>query len=824
MMSGLKVASRAFPIGILIALLTMTDPPGAAAGPAAGGVWTPFVANGGQLPAELAFEASTLGGSVAVTRDGRILHRFVRPRGDARRAGYVVQETFLNGETREVLGRERSPVRVSHFRGGRPEAWHRDLKAFEAIDLSEVYPGIDVRLRATEGHAEKLFVVRPGGSPSDIRIAVEGMDSLEREPGGALRLAWPGCAAHLSRPRAYQETEEGRKPVEVSYAVSGRTYGFSVGEYDASRTLIIDPLMASSFLGMLALDLAEAVALDADGNVFVTGYTASPDFPYVPGAYDSLAGGDEDVFVAKFDATLGSLVACSFLGGSQADEAMAMCVTPQGDVYVAGNTLSSDFPTTPGSYDRSYNGDTPGPYTAGGDVFVCRMNGDLTGLLASTFLGGSEFDYGRGVEVGQDGRVYVVGYTASDSFPVTPGAFDPVFTPGGEWGGVDCFVSRMSANLDALQASTFLGGTAFDGLEDLVLDAGGNVYVTGWTRSANYPFTSGAFDSTRGGVYDAIISRLDPSLSTLLASTYFGGGSWDFGYGMTLDGSGNVYITGHTASATGFPVSPGAYDETFNGVGGAGVGDDAFVAKLNPGLTTRLACTYFGAADWEIGWSIVWDSGDFIYVGGTTNSDSLPTTPGCYDDTYDGGGLYYRAEGYIARFDLGLTQLTASTYLGGANDEYLADVAWDPRGRLYLSGGTSSPTFPTTAGAYDTQYAGDYDVFVSLFDSLLTEGSTRVGELPGPALRAGAANHPDPFRNETRISYVLDAEEDVTVAVFDVAGREVRRWQEGLRPAGRHELAWDGCDGSGREAPPGLYFLAVQAGTEQVTDKMLLLR
>ncbi|MBF8275302.1 MAG: hypothetical protein HW390_375, partial [Candidatus Brocadiaceae bacterium] len=349
-------------------------------------------------------------------------------------------------------------------------------------------------------------------------------------------------------------------------------YCFTVASYDKTKDLIIDPLLASTFLGGSGSDNGTSLTIDTSGNVYVTGRTSSTDFPTTSGAYDTAYNSWNDVFVSKLDSGLASLLASTYLGGSSShDEGCSLTLDINGNVYVTGNTWSTDFPTTSGAYDTSFNG---GSY----DVFVSKLDSGLTSLLASTFVGGSNGEKGSSLTLDTSGNVYVTGVTYSSDFPTTSGAYDTSFN-GGE---CDVFVSKLNGGLTGMLASTFVGGSYGDWGNSIALDTSGNVYVTGGTDSIDFPTTSGAYDTSQnGGVYysDVFISKLDGGLTGLQASTYLGAGSFDYGGSLALDTSGNVYVAGYTYS-TSFPTTNGAYDTSFNG----GY-FDVFVSKLNSGLT-----------------------------------------------------------------------------------------------------------------------------------------------------------------------------------------------------------------------------------------------
>jgi len=510
-------------------------------------------------------------------------------------------------------------------------------------------------------------------------------------------------------------------------------------------------LLASSFLGGSAGEggyCSDAVALAPDGTVYVTGHTSSTDFPTTTG--EPYHGGASDVFICRFDRTLTSMLASVYLGGSNEEQASCIVVDASGSVYVSGGTMSIDFPTTSGAHDRTYNGGTAGPYDVPGDVFVTKLSADLSSIEASTFFGGAAFDYSRAILL-NGASVVVTGATASSGL-ATPGAFDETRTSGGDWGGIDAYVATFDATLLSRTATTYLGGNGQDYCEDAALGTGA-VYVTGWTQSDNYPTTPTAFDTTfAGGVYDAFVTGLDPTLSSLVGSTYLGGTSWDFGYAMATDTGGFVYVTGHNAESgatTTFPTTPGAFQEQYNGSGGAGVGDDAFLSKFDATLSTLVASTMFGGTGWEYGTGLKWDPDGYVCVVGTTTSEDMPRHAGAYQYDYAGDdGTAHTGEGFVSRLTDTLMDLDASTYLGGGGNDGPECVVLDLDGNAYVTGYTTSHDFPVMRGSCEEDWqGGDTDAFVSVLSNDLGALSLTVAPdlgLPPLAVALEGAAQTDP--------------------------------------------------------------------------------
>ncbi|NUO06886.1 MAG: SBBP repeat-containing protein [Candidatus Brocadia sinica] len=256
-------------------------------------------------------------------------------------------------------------------------------------------------------------------------------------------------------------------------------------------------LLASTYLGGSGTDSGNSLAIGSGGNVYVTGYTYSMNFPTTVGAYDtSYNSGKTDVFISRLNSGLTSLLASTFLGGSDIDYGRSLAIEPfSGDVYVTGYTYSTNFPTTVGAYDTSYNSNT--------DVFVSRLNSGLTSLLASTYLGGSGSDSGYSLAIDSSWVVYVTGYTSSTDFPTTSNAYDRFYN-----GKTDVFVSGLYGDLTSLIDSTYLGGSGDDRGSSLAIRSYGDVYVTGYTTSSNFPSTTGVYDTTYNGDSDVFVSRV----------------------------------------------------------------------------------------------------------------------------------------------------------------------------------------------------------------------------------------------------------------------------------------------------------------------------
>jgi hypothetical protein len=395
---------------------------------------------------------------------------------------------------------------------------------------------------------------------------------------------------------------------------NGGLYDVFVSKLNASGTALV----YSTYLGGTGDDESRGIAIDSSGNAYISGYTNSTNFPTTFDAFDTtFNGGLYDGFVSKLNSNGTALVYSTYLGGDEEDRNYAIAVDSLENVYITGNTGSPNFPTTPGAYRTAFYG-IRGTAT----VFVTKLNASGTSLIYSTYVGGG---FGYDLAIDTLGNTYITGCTDSSVFyPTTPGAFD---TTGNYY--LDGFVTKLNESGTALVYSTYLGGINYDYSYGIAVDGSENAYITGYTTSTDFPTTLGAFDTLINGGYDVFVSKLNPSGTALVYSTYLGGVDLEYSYGIAVDGSENAYITGFTYSPD-FPTTPGAFDTTLD------IYDDVFVSKFNPSGTELLYSTYLGGDNGEYGKSIAIDGSRNVYITGPTSSTDFPTTPGAFDTSYNG--------------------------------------------------------------------------------------------------------------------------------------------------------------------------------------------
>ncbi|HZT68609.1 MAG TPA: SBBP repeat-containing protein [Terriglobia bacterium] len=616
--------------------------------------------------------------------------QFNLPRHSSSKSADIVSLKLLGANPHAKLtGDEQLQGYTSYFLGSDPRNWHTHIPNFARVSLHEVYPGIDLIYYGHEGQLENDFVVSPASDPKRIRLALKGAEDVHVKPSGDLALRVSGGEICLRQPRAYQEKDGHSKEVDVHYVLqAGNKVTFALGDYDPSRPLVIDPVLTySTYLGGSGGDAGRGIAVDASGNVYVTGQTASLNFPTTSSGVQTANGGGTDVFVTKLNSTGTAFVYSVYLGGNDNDFGTGIALDSSGDAYITGYTSSANFPTTSGAYKTSYAGNT--------DAFLTKLDPSGATLIYSTYLGGGGIDYGRAVAVDPAGDAFVTGFTQSGDFPT----MNPLQ---GSFGGVsDAFVTEFNPGGTALLYSTYLGGSGADEGLAIALDGSGNPYIAGYTLSSDFPVRN-ALQATLAGPSDAFVAEINPGTSSLVFSTYLGGSGAERAQSIALDSTGNIYLAGITSSSD-FPVTSGAAQGTAGGM------DDAFVVKLSPGAAQVLYATYLGGSGEDQGQAIAVDSSGDAFVTGLTQSSNFPLADALQSTLgitgADTCGSAPCADVFLTEFGPSGT-LTNSTFLGGSDSDFGNAIAVDSGGAVYVTGGTASGNFPVIAGAPQSTYAG----------------------------------------------------------------------------------------------------------------------
>ena len=472
---------------------------------------------------------------------------------------------------------------------------------------------------------------------------------------------------------------------------------------DRSRALEVESAIEySTLLGGAALDVGNDVAVDTQGSAYVTGQTLSTAFPTSAGAHDTLYNGSGDVFVTKINPSGSGLEYSTFLGGTELDGGIGIAVDAQGSAYVTGVTTSAGYPTTANAFDKTQNG--------GFDAFVTKLNPAGSGLDYSTFLGSANVDESSGIAVDAQRNAYITGDTQSPGFPTTANVFDASYN-----GSLDAFVTKINASGSGLVYSTFVGASEAEDGVGIAVDGQGSAYVVGSTESPTFPTSANAFDRDFGGDLDVFVTKLDAIGRTLGYSTFLGGVDSDDGRAIAVDAAGSAFVTGTTRSP-GFPTTAGAVDTGYNG------DDDVFVTKLNAPGGGLVYSTFIGDGASEVANAIAVDGQGSAVITGATSSPGFPTTQGAFDTGHNGAD-----DAFVTKLTPPGTGLAYSTFVGSSLDEGGLGLALDGQGGLYVSGGTDSPGFPTSASAFDTTPNGSFDAFaikldVTPPDTTITDG------------------------------------------------------------------------------------------------------
>ncbi|MEO8349595.1 MAG: SBBP repeat-containing protein, partial [Acidobacteriota bacterium] len=581
---------------------------------------------------ESRFIARGPSGTLFVRPDGAALLLPADPSGGSR----ALLTTHFRGSNPAARGAglERLPGRASSFVGRDRSKWRAGIPTFAAVRYDEVYPGISVTWHGRGGRLEYDFVVAPGADPSCIRLRFEGADRVVLAGSGELVLSAGVSDVRHLRPVAYQEQGGAREPVEADWLLADGDQGtFALGRYDRTRPLVIDPvIVGAAVLGGTGFDSANAVALDAAGNVYVTGETGSPDFP-LAGSATRVPAGENDVFVAKLDPTATTLLYSTVVGGRAAESGTGIAVDSAGNAWVTGETVSTDFPTAAGAFQPALAGAT--------DAFVVKLDPSGAALLVSTFLGGEGFDRGNGIAADGAGGAAIAGRTGSLAFPTTKDALQTFFR-GSDF---DAFFSRFDA-AGALVHSTYLGGSENDAAFGVALDAANRAYVVGGTRSPDFPATPSAFQGSNLST-DAFVSAFAPG-GALLYSTFLGGSFVDRGNAIAVDPRGRVIVAGW-ASSPDFP----AVSATQGTYGGGP--NDAFVAMIDPsaaGDASLLFSTFLGGPGDDRAHGVAALSDSAVWVAGQASAIGFPII----DPSFAAAGGD-ASDAFAARFDLAASPL-----------------------------------------------------------------------------------------------------------------------------------------------------------------------
>ena len=728
---------RAIVLLLSLATISIAVAPHARADPESPAGSVPRSPRPGQLP--LRFERSTapaasqaswlargVGYTIALDHEGARLD--VGTDGDAPASVRLrLRGAAMSGPVPE------QPAGVAHYYlGARSQDWRTNVPTYARVRYPAPYPGIDVVYYGNERHLEYDFEVAPGADWRAIRLAFDGADRIRVDPTtGELVLHVQGREVRQPAPFTYQGHRDTPVVVQARYVVhDDGEVGFDVGAYDATRPLVIDPVIVySSFLGGTGDDVAYDVAVDATGAAYIVGETASPGFPRGT-THNGTFGGGTDVFVAKLTPAGDALVYTAFLGGTASDQGASIALDATGNVFIAGRA-GPGFPTTTGVVQPTHaNG-------SGYDAFVAKLS--TTGALVyATYLGGDDgaAEQANDIAVGADGTAYVVGATRSRNFPVANALYP---THNGYYSDTAlAFVSRLNATGTSLLFSTYLGNQSQSSARGVAVDGTGAIYVAGFAGGiptggsvimdfpVKQPFRPGFY----GGPF---LTKFAPGGGSLVYSTVVGDANGSFGgqaEDLAIDAAGNAYITGSiSASQSGNtllgPLPPvNAFEATPKG------GLDGFVMKVNAAGTAIVYSTYLAGTPTsfdtgsESGRAIAVDASGRAYVVGYSNSANFPQV-----NPLPVGGNAGPWDAFVTRFDPEGCAIGYSTFVGGSNTDDAFGVTVDAAGNAYVVGDTASGNFPIVGGVQSTHQGGrarpqggrESDAFVMKLAPLVTD-------------------------------------------------------------------------------------------------------
>jgi hypothetical protein len=612
----------------------------------------------------------------------------------------------------QVTGLDELPGKINYFIGNDPRKWHTNIPNYSRVHYRNLYPGVDLTYYGQQRRLEYDFVVAPGFDPRVIQLVFAGAERLSIDGQGDLLIRTSGGEVRQHKPVVYQQVGIERRTIDGRYVRTGKyQVGFEIAEYDATRPLVIDPVLVySTYFGSANLEFGNSIAVDTVDAVYITGKIVSTSSPQASPGFDP-----GDAFVMKINASGNSLAFLTYFGGNNLEEGLGITTDITG-TYVTGSTASTNFPTL-NPYQSTFGGGLS-------DAFVAKLDPTGCFILYSTYLGGSGAGEEKGLSIAVDSanNALVTGKTTSTDFPRQ----NPLQSSNG--GGSDAFVTKFNASGSDLLFSTYLGGSGEDEGFGIAVDSADSPYVTGRTSSENFPVVaSSAYQTTKLNGFDAFVTRLNLNGSLLLYSTYLGGSvglnATDEGRDIAVDSVGNAYVTGDTESID-FPITAGnAYQTLFGGV------RDAFVAKINTvaaGAESLVYSTYLGGSNDDGGMSIAVGSRGDVHITGSTSSGNFPVVNGLAQQKFGGirncpspdGNVTQTLicrDAFVAELNTTLTGAASvlfSTYLGGSLDDVGLGIAVDSRGNSYVTGFTSSSDFPLV-DPMQPGFGGGFDAFVA---------------------------------------------------------------------------------------------------------------
>ncbi|MGA8271225.1 MAG: choice-of-anchor D domain-containing protein [Candidatus Sulfotelmatobacter sp.] len=612
-----------------------------------------------------------------------------------------------------VVGEELQPGRVNYFIGNDSTKWQRNVPTYGRVRYKNVYPGIDLLYYGNHQQLEYDFAISAGADPGQIQFEIGGANQIELDTAGNLVLQTNSGELHFQTPAIYQESQGQRVPLPGAYVMNDATHiAFHVAQYDSSKPLVIDPVLVySTYLGGSGDDQPEGIAVDSTGSAYVTGYTDSTDFPLAnPG---SVPAGSTHVFIAKLDATGSNLVYADYLGGNGYDYGFALVLGSSNEVYLTGSTTSSNFPTVnpyQGTYPGSYNVFLTKVSADGSSLlYSTYLGGSGSDQPASIALDSSNDMFVAGTTTSTNfptANAYQSTVSTNQGGMAGNYGFLTKFSPDGS---SLVYSTYLAGNTNV---ALNCGGTPcwpqpYSGINGIAIDSTGNAYAGGITNTYNFPTTTGAYQTTDSTPQQNPIVGFVSKFSgagSLDYSTYFyeSSGSLTNINAIAVDSSGSAYVTGVALSDGTFPVtSTSICDPSVSGYNCS----YAYITKFDPTGATLLYSTFLGVNNGANPAAIVLDASNDAYVASSTPNSSFNIVNGI--EAYTNG-----SDLLIAEIDPLATTEIFATYFGGSTDEYPAGMALDSSGSIYVTGSTDSTDLPLTQGSFQNNLGGGTDAFL----------------------------------------------------------------------------------------------------------------
>jgi len=737
------------------------------------------------------------------------------PRRNLEIKGHVIQIHYSRDPRRQVsspappteiaIGENKLPHYSNYFLGRDSTKWRSRVSHYQNIIVPEVWPGIDVEYRADKLGVETIYHVKPGADPTQIQMEYLGLDApLHVDAQGNLILTTSLGEVKEKAPFAFQKEARMQKRVDAGFQVIDETRaGYDVGAFDAGKELVVDPLIYSTFFANGEVDYVESIALDAEGNIVVSGTTDNLNFPTTPGVYAEEPIGEFSYgYISKLNSAGSELIFSSYFVSS----ASTMLVAQDTSIWWA-TTAGNGFPITENAVDTVIENS---------DVGLIHLSPDGSELLFASFFGGASLDQEVELEMSANGLIYLLGSTWSMDLFTTPDAIGPEAPP-----GVKTFLTILDPFDYTVHYSTYLPTTA-----DVsntrpygmaLLDVG-RVWITANTHTNGLPVTEGAleeeFEETPGHERStSYFCLLNTVAGQIEYGSYWGnadGGWYDELRSVIPISDSEIILCGSERQAShDFP--PGGFMEE-----PSTQGISTFVVRFQlPDVITHG--TYIGG----IGGSVyvtkaaTLPDGSLV-LSGLTSAEDFPVTPDAFDSTFGGGPEFFEIDGAIARLSADLSSLEYGSFVGGSEYDYMTGMAVHGNG-CWLGGWTQSPNFHVTPDAMFPNWFASQRGFLTKFEFIPNE-TPQPGVWP-VVQSLGVTAFPNPFNPTTTLEFTLPSTSNAELTVLDILGREVMHENLGRLTAGQHEIHINGSEWSS-----GIYFATLKTPAQSQTTKLLLLR